>query len=281
MQTTVPAGKDMTSRSDSSDSSDSAVLQSELAALRKQTQAARSELARVQADLSAAQERLGSHPLQQLLEANEKLVLDAMHSREVADSTALLLVELTRSSELDALTSLPNRLLLIDRFSQGLTSARRNDGRLAVLFLDLDNFKQINDTLGHKVGDDVLRSVSECLVRCVRQIDTVCRLGGDEFIVLLPEIAGAGDAGLVAQKLAIGLTAMGEAPGAPAKVSASIGISVYPDDGDSIELLVDRADQAMYQSKREGGARYCFFSDQSLGSMDRSSHGPSENTHTP
>jgi diguanylate cyclase (GGDEF)-like protein len=248
-----------------SDPPDAAALQTELAALREQTHAARAELARVQADLAAAQERLDSHPVQQLLVANEQLVLDAMRSREVADSTALLLVELTRSSELDALTSLPNRLLLIDRFSQGLTHARRNDGRLAVLFVDLDDFKQINDTLGHQAGDDVLRAVSHCLVGSVRQIDTVCRMGGDEFIVLLPEIAGAADAGLVAQKLAVGLAVMGEAPGALVKVSASIGISVYPDDGDTIEQLVDRADQAMYQSKRLGGGRYSFFSDQALG----------------
>jgi diguanylate cyclase (GGDEF)-like protein len=248
-----------------SDPPDAAALRTELAALREQTRAARAELARVQADLTAAQERLDSHPVQQLLEANEQLVLDAMHSREVADSTALLLVELSRSSELDALTSLPNRLLLIDRFSQGLTHARRNDGRLAVLFLDLDDFKQINDTRGHKVGDDVLRAVSNCLVGSVRQIDTVCRLGGDEFIILLPEITGAADAGLVAQKLVMGLTAMGAAPGAPATVSASIGISVYPDDGDTIEQLVDRADQAMYQSKRLGGGRYSFFSAHELG----------------
>jgi diguanylate cyclase (GGDEF)-like protein len=248
-----------------SDTPDAAALQTELAVLREQTHAARAELERVQADLSAAQERLDSHPVQQLLEANEQLVLDAIHSREVADSTALLLVELTRSSELDALTRLPNRLLLIDRLSQGLTHARRHDGRLAVLFLDLDGFKQINDTLGHKVGDDVLRAVGDCLVGSVRQIDTVCRLGGDEFIVLLPEIAGVTDAGLVAQKLVAGLAAMGEAPGAVVKVSASIGISVYPDDGDTIEQLVDRADQAMYQSKRLGGGRYCLFSGRDLG----------------
>ena len=242
-----------------SDSPDAARLQAELAALQAQTHRARNELAGVLTDLAAAQERLASHPMQQLLEANEQLVLDAVRSREVADSTALLLVELTRSSELDALTSLPNRLLLIDRFSQGLTSARRNDGRLALLFLDLDGFKQINDTLGHTVGDEVLRAVGACLVGCVRQIDTVCRLGGDEFIVLLPEISGAADPGLVAQKLVAALGAMSPVDGLALTVSASVGISVFPDDGDTIEQLVDRADQAMYQSKRLGGGCYSFF----------------------
>lgn len=251
-----------------SDPPDAGAAQAEIAALQAQICAARSELAAVLADLAAAQERLDSHPVHQLLEANEQLVLDAVRSREVADSTALLLVELTRSSELDALTSLPNRLLLIDRFSQGLTHARREDARLALLFLDLDGFKQINDTLGHTVGDDVLRAVSACLVGSVRQIDTVCRLGGDEFIVLLPQISETADPGLVAMKLLVALSALTDVGGEAVCVSASIGISVYPEDGDSIERLVDCADQAMYHSKRLGGGRYSFFSQ--LGAADRS-----------
>lgn len=243
-----------------SDPPDPAVLKAELAALQAQTRAARKHLASVLADRSEAQERLGSHAMQQLLEANEQLVLDAVRSREVADSTAVLLAELTRSSELDALTSLPNRLLLIDRFSQGLTNARRHDGRLALLFLDLDGFKQINDTLGHPVGDEVLRAVSACLVGCVRQIDTVCRLGGDEFVVLLPEVSDAADPGVVAQKLMDALAMLTHVGKVPVSVRASIGISVYPDDADNVEQLVDCADRAMYRSKRSGGGRYSFFS---------------------
>lgn len=244
---------------------DADALQAELAALTALTVTARAELALVLADLTDAQRQLGGHYMHQLLEANEHLVMDAVRSRDMAESTALLVAELTRSSELDALTSLPNRLLLIDRFSQSLTHARRNDGRLALLFMDLDGFKQINDQLGHKIGDEVLRAVSRCLVGCVRQIDTVCRLGGDEFIVLLPEIADAANPGLVAQKLIDALSHIVEAGGKPVKVSASIGITVYPDDADSIEQLVDCADQAMYRSKRAGGGCYRFFSPHQAG----------------
>lgn len=248
-----------------SDPSDAGEVQAELAALRTQTAAARAELALVLADLAEAERQLDGHHLQQLLEANEQLVVDAMRSRDMAESTALLVAELTRSSELDALTSLPNRLLLIDRFSQSLSHARRNDGRLALLFVDLDGFKLINDTLGHTVGDEVLRAVSRCLVGCVRQIDTVCRLGGDEFIVLLPEIADAANAGLVAQKLMEGLSQIESAGGKPVRVTVSIGIAVYPDDAGSIEQLVDCADQAMYRSKRAGGGGYSFFSQHQAG----------------
>ncbi|WP_310264791.1 GGDEF domain-containing protein [Roseateles saccharophilus] len=203
--------------------------------------------------------------MQRLLEANEQLVIDALRSRDMAESTALLMAELSRNSELDSLTQLPNRLLLVDRFSQGLTHARRHDGRLALLFLDLDGFKEINDKLGHRVGDEVLRAVSLCLVSCVRQIDTVCRLGGDEFVVLLPEIADATDPGLVAQKLMEALEALTHEGRLPIRVSASIGISVYPDDAQDIEALVDCADQAMYRSKRAGGRRYSFFATRDAG----------------
>lgn len=236
-----------------------AAIEAEVAMLEQRMLAARTELAAVLADLGQAQQQLGGHQMQQLLEANEQLVLDAVRSRGVADSTAQLVTELTRTSELDALTGLPNRLLLIDRFSQALTHAKRHDGRLALLFLDLDRFKTINDTQGHQVGDQVLRAVGQCLVACVREADTVCRLGGDEFVLLLTEISTAADPGLVAEKLVESLAGLREVGGVAVDVAASIGISVFPDDAPDIEHLVDCADQAMYRSKRAGGNCFRFF----------------------
>ncbi len=249
-----------------------AEVQAELLKLEQEVAETRRELATLRADLAQAQAQVDSHHVQQLLEANEHLVVEAMQSRGMAESAAQLVAELTRSSELDALTNLPNRLLLIDRFTQALTHAKRHDGRLAMLFIDLDRFKEINDTSGHSVGDAVLRGVSHCLVACVREADTVCRLGGDEFVLLLTEIAGVTDPGLVAEKLLRSLAQLTVVDGFSVEVTASIGISVFPDDADDIENLVDRADQAMYRSKRAGGNTYRFFSTQ----RGESSHAPAQ-----
>ncbi len=235
-------------------------LEEEMAVLARDLAQARAELAGVQADLAEAHAQVGSHQMYQLLAANEQLVLDAMRSRGAAESTAELVAELTRTSELDPLTHLPNRLLLADRMAQGMTHARRNHGRLALLFLDLDGFKEINDSRGHLVGDEVLCTVGQCLVDVVRGEDTVCRLGGDEFVLLLTQVAEAADAGLVAEKLQSTLAALAPAGRVPSPVSASIGISVYPDDASNGEDLIDAADRAMYASKRAGGGCHRFFS---------------------
>lgn len=160
----------------------------------------------------------------------------------------------------DALTGLPNRLLFQDRLNQALGQAKRNRTRTpAVMFLDLDRFKQINDTFGHDAGDMLLKEVANRLRRCVRAADTVARLAGDEFTVLLPEITGPDDAKAVADKI---LDAMQEPVvlGHDAKViSTSIGISLYPKDGRDPESLIKSADAAMYHVKGSGRAAYCFF----------------------
>jgi diguanylate cyclase (GGDEF)-like protein len=159
----------------------------------------------------------------------------------------------------DSLTGLPNRVLVNDRITQAISLGRRHGSKFAVLFLDLDNFKHINDSLGHVIGDKLLQSVGERLLFCVRDSDTVSRQGGDEFVVLLPEIAQAKDAALCAKKILAMLKAPHLIGHHALGVSASIGISIYPDDGLDLETLIKDADTAMYQAKEHGRNNYRFF----------------------
>jgi len=162
-------------------------------------------------------------------------------------------------AEHDFLTDLPNRVLLQDRLSLALAAARRKDSMLAVLFLDLDHFKQINDTLGHPVGDLLLKEVAARLLRCVRGVDTVSRQGGDEFVILLAEIGGIEQAAHVAGTI---LQAVGqEYVLGPHRlsVSVSVGISLYPSDGADYDTLLNHADLAMYHAKDGGRSRFQFF----------------------
>ena len=159
----------------------------------------------------------------------------------------------------DVLTGLPNRTLLHDRLEQGTRTARRNDWLLAVMFVDLDNFKVVNDTLGHTVGDALLREVASRLVACVRDTDTVGRLGGDEFCILLPEISSGEDAALVARKLIESCARSYLIDGRELFVSASIGITLLPNDGVESEILIRNADTAMYRAKELGRNNYQFF----------------------
>jgi diguanylate cyclase (GGDEF)-like protein/PAS domain S-box-containing protein len=168
-------------------------------------------------------------------------------------------VEMAHSAQHDFLTGLPNRMLLNDRIGQSITAAQRHRNKVAVLFLDLDGFKHINDSLGHSVGDKLLQSIAKCLVDCVRSSDTVSRQGGDEFIVLLSEVEHLEDAAITARRM---LLAVGGAHGIEEhelRVTASIGASVYPDDGRDAETLVKNADTAMYQAKENGRQGYQFF----------------------
>jgi diguanylate cyclase (GGDEF)-like protein/PAS domain S-box-containing protein len=159
----------------------------------------------------------------------------------------------------DALTDLPNRMLLTDRITQAISSAHRNGRTLAVLFLDLDGFKQVNDSLGHAIGDELLRSVANRLAACVRHSDTVSRLGGDEFVVLLSEVTNAGDAAISVKKILTALTAPHRVAQHEVAVTASIGLSIYPTDGQDVETLIKNADLAMYQAKQSGRNNYLFF----------------------
>ena len=159
----------------------------------------------------------------------------------------------------DALTVLPNRVLLEDRLTRAMAAARRHRHRLAVLFLDLDRFKLVNDSRGHAEGDRLLQSVAQRLVACVRDSDTVSRQGGDEFVVLLPEIAHAEDAAVSAKKIGAALAATHTVGSHQLELTATIGISIYPDDGPDAETLVRRADTAMYCAKNRGRNTYQFF----------------------
>ncbi len=160
----------------------------------------------------------------------------------------------------DTLTSLPNRRLLLDRLNHALTQARRFRRPLAVMFLDLDRFKQINDTLGHAVGDDLLKQMAERLTRCVRAGDTVARAGGDEFVIVLTEVSQPRDAARVAEKIIEACATPMMLAGQPLNVTLSIGIALYPVNGtDDFDELMIKADMAMYEAKEAGGNVYRFF----------------------
>jgi len=158
----------------------------------------------------------------------------------------------------DFLTELPNRMLLNDRLKQAITSAHRHGTSLAVLFIDVDHFKRINDTLGHPLGDEVLKSIAQRLKACVRDSDTVSRQGGDEFLVLLSEVGSAEDAALSAQKILVAVSATHRIAQRDVHVTVSIGIGVYPDDGHEAETLLKNADAALFQAKAQGGSRHQF-----------------------
>jgi diguanylate cyclase (GGDEF)-like protein/PAS domain S-box-containing protein len=161
----------------------------------------------------------------------------------------------------DTLTGLPNRNLLNDRISHALARVRRHGGRMAVLYVDLDKFKPINDTLGHEAGDWVLREVARRLNHCVRSSDTVSRVGGDEFVVVVEEIGRPGEAAMVARKIIEALATPIAYNEHPCLVGASIGIAVFPDDGNTMEEVSKAADVAMYRVKHSGRNGYCFYSD--------------------
>jgi diguanylate cyclase (GGDEF)-like protein/PAS domain S-box-containing protein len=166
---------------------------------------------------------------------------------------------MVHSSEHDFLTGLPNRMLLCDRVNQAIRMAIRHKRKVAVLFLDLDGFKHINDSLGHPTGDKLLQSVGKRLVDCVRGSDTVSRQGGDEFVVLLSEEEDSEDASITAKRM---LRAVAEAhfiDQHDLHVTCSVGVSVYPDDGLNAETLIKNADTAMYQAKENGRQTYQYF----------------------
>ena len=159
----------------------------------------------------------------------------------------------------DFLTGLPNRMLLNDRLTQAIASADRHRKSLAVLFLDLDHFKRINDSLGHAIGDQLLRSIAGRLVACVRSSDTVSRQGGDEFVILLSEVTRAEDAALTADKILAAVSRPHRIDHQDLQVTVSVGVGVYPDDGADAETLLRNADLALFGAKANGRGNHHFF----------------------
>jgi diguanylate cyclase (GGDEF)-like protein len=156
----------------------------------------------------------------------------------------------------DSLTDLPNRMLFKDRLDLSIQQARINQSKVAIMMLDLDRFKEINDTLGHSVGDEVLQMVGDRLKKNLRNSDTVARMGGDEFMLILPNLIGEKNATSIAEKLLHSFTEPIEIAKHELHITLSIGVALYPDDGEEGETLIKNADIAMYQSKQGGRNQY-------------------------
>lgn len=233
-----------------SDLREEAVLQRELAASQREAEIRAAE----EAALASSVEHIDM-----LQQANAQLVIATLDANKLTEQVNSVKVKLDHLAHHDGLTDLPNRMLLQDRLGQAIEAVRRQGGQLAVLFMDLDRFKHINDTLGHGVGDQLLKSVAERLVACIRQSDTVSRQGGDEFVLLLSGIEHAEDAAQFAQKILSRLALPHYIDGFDLHVSVSIGIGIYPADGRDVETLLKSADTAMYHAKENGRNNYKFF----------------------
>ena len=230
----------------------------EVAGSQQQTEAVSPGLSVIHSDLGdPGKDRINDQQAQ-VLEANEQLVLSSLRAQREAETSARLIEQISRSAERDALTDLPNRTVLLDRVVQAVANAKRHRARLALLFLDLNNFKNINDTFGHAVGDQVLKVAAQRLLASVRAVDTVSRHGGDEFLILLAEVSQASDAGQIAHKVIAALAAPCRLGDHILHLKASIGISVYPDDGEDVDTLIASADGAMYSAKRQGFGSFVF-----------------------
>ena len=199
------------------------------------------------------------------LQAPDQASVERGFARDFADRLAVALNNLEREEHLyrqahyDELTELPNRQLFKDRLAREIARSGRVRESLALLYIDLDNFKRINDTLGHDSGDELLRAVARRLSVCVKQSDTVARLGGDEFLVIVGALQGPDEASKVAERILAELAEPLEIGAREYQARASIGIAIYPDDGTTLEELLKNADTAMYRAKEDGRGRATFF----------------------
>ena len=220
--------------------------------LEKKAAALRHELVELRRKLSHARRALSESHAIQLQEANQELVLAALHADDIAAMAIADLATLTAAFQCDVVTGTLNRAFMLDRLERALLMARRDGRCLALVFIDLDHFKPINDRLGHAVGDEVLQIVARSLQSVLRESDSVCRYGGDEFLVLLPAIAAPADAERIAADMLMALGTPVSVGGEILRLSASLGISIYPDDGEDPTTLINHADAAMYRRKHAG-----------------------------
>ena len=194
----------------------------------------------------------GGHPEGLLREINEQLVVATIRAQTQAETAEQIAAKMAHLAKHDYLTGLPNRALLDDRLERSIAFALRHGNQVALLYLDIDNFKHINDSLGHAAGDQLLQSIANRLQACVRFSDTVSRLGGDEFVVLLVDVEGEHGAVLAAQNLFEAMAEPHLIDAHSLHVTLSIGISLYPDHGRDKESILRNADIAMYSAKQKG-----------------------------
>ena len=236
------------------------VLRAEVYQLQQQLAQLRQDLEKSQAELLLAANRL-----------RELATVPAVH----ADSAINLLPGLAeRTNQRDPLTDMPNRALMMDRLESSIALSQRHGTRIAIIFLDLDNFKPINDSMGHAAGDTVLKLAARRIESAVRDSDAVSRHGGDEFLVLLNEVCHATDAALIAKKMLLNLTTPCLVDQQKIQITASIGIAICPDDSQDAATLIALADAAMYRSKRRGGGSYTFHDPQECASSIALSNQP-------
>lgn len=230
-----------------------------LAVLRQQEATLRTELGRLEKKIAQAHKMLNGQLPAEIAEANAQLLVSALRSDTAAETAVSELEELTRTSQNDGLTGTPNRALMRDRMEQAIAAAHRRGTGTAVIFVDLDHFKKINDTMGHTVGDEVLTMVARRLEAAVRETDTVSRHGGDEFLVLLSEVTHPAHAAIIANKILASLDEPCQIGKGTLQVAVSLGIAFCPKDAHDADTLITLADAAMYQSKKAGGGRFAFY----------------------